>query len=186
MDHNLDFLKSLTHENTQNFINYNLDSDLFPVTTHHTRITHSSATLIDNIFVESKLTGQITSKILISDISDHLPTFTVLENLLPSCDNKREITSRDIRQKNLDKLNEDLKLSLSTLDTNKDVNSQFDAFHQALQVCIEKNCLITTRRISKHKFRTEPWLTHGLLISGNKQKKIYHIYGLFLDLSKAF
>ena len=29
MDHNLDFLKSHLHENTQSFINYNLDNDLF-------------------------------------------------------------------------------------------------------------------------------------------------------------
>ena len=108
MDHNLDFLKSYTHENTQNFINYNLESDLFPVIIRPTRITHSSATLIDNIFVESKLTGRFTSKILINDISDHLPCVTVLENLLPSHDNEIEITSRDIRKGSLDKLNEDL------------------------------------------------------------------------------
>ena len=53
MDHNLDFLKSHIRENTQCFINYNLENDLFPVITHPTRITHSSATLIDNLFVES-------------------------------------------------------------------------------------------------------------------------------------
>ena len=61
MDHNLDFLKSHLHENTQNFINSNLDNDLFPVITRPTHITHSTATLIDNIFLESRLTGQ-TSK----------------------------------------------------------------------------------------------------------------------------
>ena len=47
MDHNLDFLKSHLHKNTQNFINHNLDSDLFPVITHPTHITHSTAMLID-------------------------------------------------------------------------------------------------------------------------------------------
>ena len=80
MDHNLDFLKSHLHENMQSIINYNLDNDLFPVITRPTHITHSTATLIDNIFLESRLTGQMTSKILIDDISDHLPCVTIIGN----------------------------------------------------------------------------------------------------------
>ena len=92
MDHNLDFLKSHLHGNTQSFFNYNLDNDLFPVITHPTRITHSTTMLIDNIFLESKLTGQMTSKILIDDISDHLPCVTIIGNLLPSKAFKRTVT----------------------------------------------------------------------------------------------
>ena len=99
MDHNLDFLKSHIHSNTQQFINLNLDYDLFPVITRPTRITHTSATLIDNIFLESKLTGQTTNKIIIDDISDHLPTITIIENLNPSTNKWVEITSRDVRPK---------------------------------------------------------------------------------------
>ena len=84
MDHNLDFPKSHSHENMQCFINYNLENDLFPVITRPTQTTHSSATLIDNIFIESKLTGQLINKVIIDDISDHLPCVTIMENLLPS------------------------------------------------------------------------------------------------------
>ena len=53
MDHNLDLLKSHVHKKTQQFLNFNLDHDLFPVITRPTRITHTSATLIDNIFLDS-------------------------------------------------------------------------------------------------------------------------------------
>ena len=56
MDHNLDLLKSHIHKKTQQFLNMNLDLDLFPVITKPTRITHTSATLIDNIFLDSRLT----------------------------------------------------------------------------------------------------------------------------------
>ena len=83
MDHNLDILKSHLHENTQCFINYNLENDLFPVITRPTRTTHSLATLTDNIFIASKLTGQLINKIIIDDISYHLPCVTIMENLLP-------------------------------------------------------------------------------------------------------
>ena len=99
------------------------------------------------------LTNQITSKIIIDDISDHLTCVTVVENLLPSAISKREITSRDIRPKNLDSLNADLKMSIPTLNVNSDVNSQFNDFHLLLQSTIQKHCPITNRKISERKFR---------------------------------
>ena len=133
MDHNLNFLKSHLHENTRKFINYNLDNDLFPVITRLTRITHNTATLIDNIFLESGLTGQMTSKILIDDISDHLPCVSIIGNLLPSEAMKRTITSRDIRPKCLESLRNDLANSIPSLEENLDINSQFLGFHTLLQ-----------------------------------------------------
>ena len=133
MDHKLDFLKSHLHENTQSFINYNLDNDLFPVITCPTRTSHSTATLIDNTFLESRLTGQMTSKILIDNTSDHLPCVTIIGNLLPSKAFKRTITSRDIRPKNLESLNTDLAESIPNLNPKMDVNTQFHDFHLLLQ-----------------------------------------------------
>ena len=129
--------------------------------------------MIDNIFLGSKLTGQTTNKIIIDDISDHLPCVTILENLLPSKSNKREITSRDIRPMNLEALNAELKLSIPNLRSDTDVNSQFNDFHLLLQSSIQKHCPYKTRTINKRKFRKEPWLTHGLLISSHKQKVLY-------------
>ena len=51
LDHNMDFLKSAEHTLTNDFIQSNLDFGLVPTITRPTRITHSSATLIDNIIV---------------------------------------------------------------------------------------------------------------------------------------
>ena len=39
LDHNLDFLKSEKHPNTQSFLEFNLDSDLMPTITRPTRVT---------------------------------------------------------------------------------------------------------------------------------------------------
>ena len=64
-------------------------------------------------------------------------------------------------------------MSIPTLDVNLDVNGQFNEFHLLLQSAIQKHCPITTRKISKQKFRKEPWLTHGLLVINQKQKKLY-------------
>ena len=51
LDHNLDLLKHKSHSPTLRFIEKNLDLDMIPCITKPTRITKSSATLIDNIFI---------------------------------------------------------------------------------------------------------------------------------------
>ena len=132
MDHNLDLLKSHLHNNTQQFINMNYDSDLFPVITKPTRITHASGTLIDNIFFDSLLNGSVTNRIIIVDISDHLPTVTILENINHSAKKKMKITSRDPRLKQLKSLKEDLTTKLNSIKLVGDTNKQFDTVHEIM------------------------------------------------------
>ena len=62
MDHNLDFLKNHIHSSTQQFINLNFDHDLFPVITRPTRITHTSATLIDTYSLNRNLMVKLLTK----------------------------------------------------------------------------------------------------------------------------
>ena len=79
MDHNLDLLKSAEHKMTQNFLDSLLDQDIPPTITRPTRITHSTATLIDNIFVSNNLYWDFESSLILNDISDHLPVLTLLK-----------------------------------------------------------------------------------------------------------
>ena len=78
MDHNLDLLKSSWHMDTQKFIELNLESNLLPCITRPTRITKNTATLIDNVLISKNLQGKQDSKILITDISDHLPSIITI------------------------------------------------------------------------------------------------------------
>ena len=80
MDHNLDLLKSNNHMETQKFIDTNFDTNLLPCITRPTRITKSTATLIDNVFISQNLHKNFESSILINDISDHLPSIMITHN----------------------------------------------------------------------------------------------------------
>ena len=51
-------------------------SSFYPLILRPTRITSTSATLIDNIFVNS-LEDNFTSGLLLTNISDHLPIFQI-------------------------------------------------------------------------------------------------------------
>ena len=64
-DFNIDLLKFEHNNNTNRFIN------------KPTRITASTATIIDNIFIND-IDINCINGILINDVSDHLPAFQVL------------------------------------------------------------------------------------------------------------
>ena len=76
-DFNLDLLKYESHEDTDNFIN-TLGSFFFhPQILQPTRITDHSATLIDNIFLNSIEHFTISGNI-VYDLTDHLPNFLII------------------------------------------------------------------------------------------------------------
>jgi hypothetical protein len=71
-DFNIDLFKSCDYANY--FTEQLFTSSFFPLITKATRITHHTATLIDNIFTnnQEQLDDSING-IIFSDISDHLP-----------------------------------------------------------------------------------------------------------------
>ena len=78
-DENLD-LKTNKHKNTANFLETNFAAGLTPTITKPTRITHSSATLIDNIYISNGFCNDTSSAILLSDISDHFLCLCLIGN----------------------------------------------------------------------------------------------------------
>ena len=96
LDHNLDFLKSSTHTPTHQFIDKLLDLGLVPTITRPTRITHCTATLIDNILVDQRYCEAYKSAVVIENISDHLPCLTTLCGVTAPRNRDKTICSRDL------------------------------------------------------------------------------------------
>ena len=95
LDHNLDFLKAHSHQMTNDFIQLNLDLGMIPTITRPTRITNSTATLIDNIIVSQNNCGNYIASILIEDMSDHLPIICVINSFTASIKEPLKIYCRD-------------------------------------------------------------------------------------------
>ena len=104
LDHNLDLLKHKNHNPTLRFVEKNLDLNMVPCITKPTRITKSSATLIDNIFVPLNLVPNVSSYIVIEDMSDHLPIVMKLHDVQLAEKKQTLIESRDLRLKNVEQL----------------------------------------------------------------------------------
>ena len=174
LDHNLDFLKSIHHGSTNDFIHSNLDMGLVPTITKPTRITKSSATLIDNIIVSENLCGNFCSNILINDMSDHMPTICVVESLKSAKKNNIIITSRDTRPKNIAALKDHLQsYDWPALLNNTSLDRNMETLDNIVQTEMNYCTPVKSRKISYRKLRKEPWLMPNLRMCTEKSKQLY-------------
>ena len=86
-DFNIDLLKCDSHGGMKQFIDLMYSLGLYPLIKRPSRITTTSATLIDNMFT-SELECKIDSGLLVNDISDHLSIF-----VLCKCNVKNNVSS---------------------------------------------------------------------------------------------
>ena len=72
-DQNFDYLKLGSNKNTDDLLDTLFSVGMLPTINKPTRITHTSATLIDNIYIKCNNYGKFNSGILMNDISDYRP-----------------------------------------------------------------------------------------------------------------
>ena len=100
-DFNVNLLNFGKKRGTHQFLEELFHNNYTPQITLPTRITDRSATLIDNIFLNTQLHKQTSGNITTS-ISDHLPQFTILEKILRTRNiiGKEQITYTDFKNFN--------------------------------------------------------------------------------------
>ena len=134
LDHNLDLIKHTKHKATSEFIELNLEHQLLPTITKPTRITRTTATLLDNIIVGRIFQTNYEPNIVISDLSDHLPCLLKLNDSSIFTKAPTKVTTRGLNHDKVAKLNNillginwDEELNIST------VTEQYTRFHHILQ-----------------------------------------------------
>ena len=76
-DFKINIFNSRSHQSTNECINLMFSNSMFPLISKPARITSSTATPIDNIFTNNP-EQSMSSDILYTDLSDHLPIFQVI------------------------------------------------------------------------------------------------------------
>ena len=173
IDHNLDLLKSHQHQQTHDFIELNLKKNLLPTISKPTRVTTKSATLIDNMFVSTNLQQNLEPLIILDDISDHMPCMITLFNQKKCRKEGRIVKSRSLTEKSIELIKCDLRRNWEHELEGKNVDESFKLFHTILMETIDKYAPEVEKRISAKKLIRDPWITKGLIISMNKQRKLY-------------
>ena len=173
-DQNLDFLKLNSHFGTNKLFDVLLSNGIYPTITKPTRITHCTATLIDNIYVSEALMTSYKSCILEYDISDHLPCVVAIKSkLLNRKDSKITFKTRKFNEKNCKEFKKELlKLDHTSLNT-LNFQEAYDKLSSHIQVAMDKTCPEKKITVNKKKHLGQPWMTKGLKKSSNQCNKLY-------------
>ena len=171
-DFNINLINSDNHTPSSNFTDLLFSHGLFPMINKPTRIALDTATLIDNIFTNNY--SETTNGILINDISDHFPIFTLMHNVSYIKRSKTQVKyKRQVSEENLTNMNIELtNHDWNSVFRNNNANDAYDTFIQTVQKCFEKHCppkLIKT----KNKISSKPWITKGLRNACKKQKVFF-------------
>ena len=176
-DFNINLLNEDVHTLTNDFLNIMSSNSLYPSITKPTRITSNSATLIDNIFTNSK--SYQTSGIIITDISDHLPVFITTDLKLHR--NNIDKLETDVRQFNAENMkcfkSELGKVNWENLcsegDANKSYKCFIDKFNSLYDKCFPKSKKVLSKRVNKIK---SPWLSYGILKCIRRKNRLYKTF----------
>ena len=165
-DFNINLLNAETCNYTKDFLLALQSYSFIPTIDKPTRVYNTSATLIDNIFV-NKNYEKITSGNIISDISDHYSQFCFVES---SCEKNfpKRTMIRDFSRFS----EEDFNTELAQVDwdsilarTQDNVDVGFSKVYNKLNKLVNKHAPLKPLSKRKYKQFMKPWITKGLLKS---------------------
>ena len=141
-DFNLNLINFQHHQNTGEFLDGLHSYMFFPMITRPTRITSHTATLLDNIFA-NKFFDHSRSGLLIIDVSDHLPVFSIHSNNDSSNSHAHDpVVIRGNNKENLGSFLEKLKeINWSSLGGYRDPKNAYNSF-------IKKHCVLPCKKIN--------------------------------------
>lgn len=164
-DYNIDILRINKSAPIRFFYNSIMSYSCRLVIDKPTRITSGSATIIDHIYTND-FENTITPGILITDVSDHLPTFVKISSFNDAIQDQNLQLRRDFSHFSQEKFKRNLDNELRKLDLNQynpsDATQIFnDKFHEI----IEKHAPMRFTKKHNRKKARKPWITTGIVNS---------------------
>ena len=180
---NIDFLKYNHHAQTEEYLDMLHSNNNSAIITKPTRITNYTATLMNHIYTNN--TNQMISRIATIDISDHLPTFCIVD--IPVQKQKFKRYFRDYRRFDSELYLQDIK----AIDWNSiyiesnDLNEIAAKSISTLQLIVHKHAPRKQISQSKQKQFSKPWITNGILKSIKNKQSIYRTHFLSNNPQKS-
>ena len=171
-DSNIDLLQYNQHGHTNAYVETLLSNSLLPLITLPTRITDTTATIIDHISTSHKSDTYDTG-IIQSSLSDHLPIFYVRHNdtsrPLPKYVKSRKINTETTRVFTELITN----TSFATVTEENRPKQAFDNFFNIIEKCVDEAFPDTTIKINTSNAPLNPWMTNGLMKSRKHKEKLF-------------
>ena len=172
-DFNFDLLKLEDSSIALNFLNSLSSISLIPVITKPTRITDTTASLIDNIFLANPT--NFTSGIIVSDISDHFPIFIHVKNLFctRNVNPSFNIQYRLINEDTISNFSENISCyDFSDISCLDDCSLAIDELTKIINHEYKSCCPLKTKTIS-YKDAIKPWISNEILSFIRKRHHYY-------------
>jgi hypothetical protein len=175
-DVNIDLLKTHSHRPCTAYLDLMMSNGLIPAITLPTRVTYSSGTLIDHIFV-NHTASQYLSGTITTDITDHFVNFI----LVPITSNKskkpKHITYRKFTPEKISAFKQTLiNTDWSTVKSCEDVDESYDRFISIYKHELDQHMPHKSVHFNKYKHKKEPWISQGILISTKTKDKLFKSY----------
>ena len=171
-DFNVNLLACDDHNDTENFYDILSSFSFQPLILQPTRVTSSSSTLIDNIFID-QLGIKSTGGNIVTSISDHFPQFAFFDLNIRKIDSKDKY-ARDFNNFNDREFEDEMNsiqwnVILNDKSCDEGVNLLFSETNKVF------DCMAPIKKVKKKKQKNtdKPWITQGLLKSIRSKNKIH-------------
>ena len=145
-----------------------------PLITKPTRITKSTATLIDNIFTNNLNRTEHLNGILFNDISDHLPIFSITEHDLQNHGTMPESNEHSLTHKSLESFSSKLQsCNWQSVLSKNDPAESYTAFYKEFFQLYNKSFPIKNCKSKNSKRSNNQWISHGLKKSSKRKEALY-------------
>ena len=174
-DLNIDLFKHDVHRPTSEFLDAIYSYNVYPLITKPTRVTATSATLIDHILSNNiDISSGHTQGILCTSITDHFATFHIAGNM-STVKLTQPVSlklTRDMRKKNIEKFSTEMhNIDWSNLILINDVQRAYITFHKTISD-VYNNCF-PYKKFDRPYYNKKPWLTLALKESIKTKNKLY-------------
>ena len=164
-DFNINLLKLNESETCCEFFDLLASQSLFPHITLPTRLTNGGGTLIDNLFCKlNKSLKKNTAGILLTQLSDHLPCFTLLETDIVH--NSKPKFTRIFKQN--DDAIQQIKNEINSSELHKKLdtshtanpNASYTIILEVIETARKKHMMGTFVKFNKYKHKKSKWIIY--------------------------
>ena len=164
-DANIDLLKYNIQNSSTEYLDMFLCNGMVPGITLPTRVTKTSATLIDHIFIKNTMNYHVAGT-LTTNITDHYINFIFLSKKEQTAKRPSHIKYRHYSTENIQALNSCLgHEDWHPVFQENNPNHAYEKFLQIFTTHFNTHIPVKTVKFNPHKHKINSWITKGLLTS---------------------
>ena len=171
-DVNINLINHASHQNTGEYLDLIYSNGYIPVINRPTRVTSQTATLIDHIVTNNFIGKSLYQGVLLTDITDHYPIFSITHDDSINLSDDEYIVYRNMKSENFDRFYHRIsEIEWTDVINNVSCEHAFTLFHEKMKNCFNQS--FPVQKVKRNYKNRIPWLTDELKASIKTKNKLY-------------